>query len=93
MAAVDGPAEQELGPPNAADLPAVSVRLRVVAPVQPDEAPRRSVRRQPLRRGGDEGDVGVRKARGGAARTILHILECNCNEWQNHSTSKNNTRL
>ena len=25
----------------------------------------------------------------GAVWTTLHILECNCNEWQNHSTSKN----
>lgn len=25
----------------------------------------------------------------GAVWATLHILECNCNEWQNHSTSKN----
>lgn len=45
MVAVDGSAEQELGPPNPADLPKVSVWLRVITSVQSNEGPRRFVRR------------------------------------------------
>lgn len=46
MAAIDGSAKQEPGPPNTVNLPEVSVWLRVTASVQSDEAPRRFVRRQ-----------------------------------------------
>lgn len=69
-----------------------------------DNSPREIVRRvkgerfirpeeKPEYRSRDESDVSMTTGYDGAVWTTLHILECNCNEWQTYNTSKKNTSM